>query len=179
MTSIGFIDPGKSSGITWAHYDDETPLTIDGYAQVDGGLLGLLMWLDENDGLVAELKAEESWHAEKFIPYTPHQTLDSSYPLVVEGALVTLGIVPDYEADPSRWHPSKDQYWMPGKKAQERRSAQKKWLRENYPEMYVTGRSVAQKDAEDILSCTFHMLNMLKNQKHLPTLRKFFPEEQT
>lgn len=171
--NIGFIDPGRSTGIAWGHHTDTTPLTLDGYAQVDGGLLGLLIWLGDNETTVKS----NVWYAEKYVPYSAIQTVDSTYPLIVEGGLITAGVIPDHNQAPERWRPSKHQYWVSGGKAAQKRQKQERWIKDNHPDLYVTGSNVGAKDADDVRSAIFHLLSLMRAQNHKPTMAHYWPDE--
>lgn len=171
MTQILFCDPGRSTGLAWGHYGEATPFTLDGYAQVDGGLPGLLIWLNENQSTADS----HVWWAEFYKPYSAIQTIDSMYPKYVEGALVTLGYMHDYDLDPARWRTSNYQYVVSGKNAAEKKRNQLAWIKENHPELYVTGKMVGQSDADDVRSAIGHLLSIMRDKLgHRPTIEKYW-----
>lgn len=170
---ILFCDPGRSTGLAWGYYDKDTPFTLEGYAQVDGGLLGLLIWLGDNK----KIADGHEWFAEYYKPYAAIQTIDSMYPKYIEGSLVTLGYMDDYDLYPANWRTSNYQYVVSGKNAAEKKSKQNAWIKAEHPELYVTGKMVGQKDADDVRSAIGHILSILRDHKHLPTIRKYWPED--
>jgi hypothetical protein len=102
-------------------------------------------------------------------------TLDSVEPLRIEGALVALGIVPDYEPSSPHWQRPNEMFWVPGKNAAEKRKRQVAWVKERFPELHLTGKDVSAPDADDARSAQWHALAYLR-RNHLPSARYYFPE---
>lgn len=185
------IDPGKSSGLALFSYSETRPAKLVQYAQVEGGVEGLLDWMarhhdfaEPDMGLHTNIFGWGSmdWQepngsvlsvvVEKF---TPRQalSLDAAEPLVCEGALIALGIIPKYTPpNHPNWQQPAAQYFAGGKTLAEKKKRQHAWLKENG--FYVTGKDVGCKDADDVRSAIAHGLVWFRRNKHLPTLERFF-----
>lgn len=169
MNSI-WIDPGRSTGIVWGSYSDTQPWTREGFAQIPDGVAGVVKWVSEN-----KWSRKYEWGSEKFIPLSGNEfshTLGSVEPLRVEGALIALGLLPaEYPAP--QWQRADQQYFCGGDNVREKRKRSKAWLKEHG--LYLTGRSVGQKDAEDVISATLHALSWARKH-HEPSQRFYFPD---
>lgn len=190
-----FTDPGRSNGIVLGHYSETEPWTRLAMWQVEGGASGLSRWLwgqkdleygeavrwefhPTDDGNVhASLYDEVEFYAEKWVPYpTPGHsaTLDSTYPLVVEGVLINEGLMPDEFPHP-RWNRSGEQYFSGGTTKAEKRRLSKEFLKS--VDLYATGKDVGCKDAEDVISATLQQLATMRKMRHMPTMRHYWPSE--
>lgn len=87
-------------------------------------------------------------------------------PLRVEGAMLALGIDPE-------WVYPQAMYFMvpPGSKAN-RKTMMHRWLKEH--DLYVAPKDVGCKDADDARSAVAHAIAWLRKKKHLPTLKHYF-----
>ena len=190
------IDPGKSSGCALFEYSDESPAELLKAWQFRGGLGGFLDWrrnhidieYGEEMGWIfydAEIYGTVSFYgsittvAEKFTPLQNSGfglTLDSVEPLRIEGAMVALGLVPDYEAASSSWQRPNEMYWVPGKNAAEKRKNQVAWVKERFPELHLTGKMVGAPDADDARSALWHGMVWLRKH-HKPSARHWFGGE--
>lgn len=165
------IDPGLSTGLAVGHYTEDTPLKITGRQQFAGGLQGFLEWQggdiwDLADGSVLVI-------SEKFTPRPNEKfnlTLKSVEPLRIEGALVAMGMMPDYP-DP-RWRSPAAQYFSGGANLTERKKKSRQFLKDH--DLYITGKDVGQKDADDAISATLHLIAYMRHINHLPTLKHYF-----
>lgn len=188
------VDPGRSTGITLWEVPDDTHATMLGAWQFGGGLGGFMKWyqnhIDVDYGEVvgwlfhdAEIYGTISLYEVRAVveKFTPLQnkgfglTLDSVEPLRIEGALVAMGIVPDYEPSSPHWQRPNEMFWVPGKNAAEKRKRQVAWVKERFPELHLTGKSVNAPDADDARSAQWHALAYLR-RNHLPSARYYFPE---
>jgi len=182
MTTLLFIDPGKTTGAALGYYDAITPYRrIDAW-EIQGGLRGFLEWW-ENINLGAMggsevckqvLFAEKG--AEKFVPISHgsfSHTLDSTLPLVIEGALITLGLMPDYP-DPA-WRSPAKMYFMgaPGDSLATKKKKAQTMLKAH--SLWATGKEHGHTDGADVVSATLHSIAYLRDRKHAPTLRAFSP----
>jgi len=175
-----FIDPGLSSGIVLGHYSDTEPWTRVAYWQVTGGLGGFMDWWDGmvllvDDGGVGMWAVDAEWMSEKFIPLSGNgfsHTLGSVEPLRIEGALIALSLMPaEYPAP--EWQRADQQYFCGGDNVVEKRKRSKAWLKEH--NLYLTGKDVGQKDAEDVISATLHALSWARKH-HEPSQRHYWPD---
>lgn len=174
------IDPGKSSGIVLLAYNDRE-VWLEGAWQFGGGVAGLIQWvvstlnLDPGrDGLSVQQylrsnNAEPFIIAEKFTARNTQgfsYTTDSLEPLRGEGALIALGLMPDYP-DP-KWRRPDRQYLYGGANLAEKKRRAHRFLKDSG--FYVTGKDVGCKDANDARSAMLHGLSYLAQVvKHKPT----------
>jgi hypothetical protein len=175
-----WIDPGKSTGVALFEYDEERPAGLVKAWQFDGGLTGFLRWWRDH----AYEYVEDDWQGvvqvgcEKFTPLQNKGfslTLDSVEPLRIEGALVALGIVPEYAPDSEWWQRPSEMYWVPGKNAAEKRKNQVAWVKERFPELHLTGKDVGAPDADDARSALWHGMAYLRKY-HKPSALNWFGE---
>lgn len=115
--------------------------------------------------------------AEKFTPRSGggfSHTQASTEPLRIEGALIALGVLPDYRIGKSnpRWQQPKEMYFAGGEDLSTRKKRAHAWLKNH--DLYVTGKDVGCKDANDARSAMLHAIAYLRKQKHLPTLEHYF-----
>lgn len=187
MTHLLVIDPGKSTGITLGTYSDTEPYQRVEYWQFGRGLYGLSDWISDhiqnNHLFWYDPDGEEMWVSldhvtivtEKFVPLQNKGfglTLDSVEPLRLEGVLVHEGLMPDYAPEEKQWQRADKQYFMGGTKKPEKRKRAKDFLRKHG--LYLTGKNVGCKDAEDVVSSQLHAFAYLRGQRHLPTLNHYF-----
>lgn len=170
------IDPGKSSGVALFSYEEDAPAVLEKAWQFGDGLSGFLRWYrDEfDDGLVFLDVVSE-----KFTPLQNkgfNLTLDSVEPLRIEGALVSMGLLPDYGKAVPSWQRPAEMYWVPGKNATEKRRNQVAWVKERFPELHLTGKDVSAPDADDARSAIWHGMVWLR-KNHLPSARYYFGGE--
>ncbi len=181
------FDPGKSSGVALIEYNDDS-VWLQGAWQPEGGVSGLIKWYAANtesspfregwalaptrDGLLELsyfLDDAPTVISEKFTPLSGggfNQTLDSVEPLRGEGALVALGLMPDYP-DP-KWRRPDRQYLYGGATLAEKKRRAHRFLKDSG--FYVTGKDVGCKDANDARSAMLHALSYLAQVvKHKPT----------
>lgn len=167
-----WVDGGMSTGIALVSYSDTEPLKVEQVWQVGNGVRGFLDWFWELR--VQWPKGGVTWYSEKFVP-RQSLTLAASTPLLVEGAMVGLGLIPTYEEEPSRYgHPSA-QYFTGGTSLADKKKRSNAWLKANG--FYFTGKDVGQKDADDARSAVRHAIAHARRRKHLPTLETYFKEE--
>lgn len=171
-----WVDPGKSTGVALFEYGEERPAELVKAWQFDGGLSGFLGWW--------RWLCEPDWHtfmlagSEKFTPLQNKGfslTQDSVEPLRIEGAMVALGIVPEYTPDSPLWQRPSEMYWVPGRNAAEKRKNQVAWIKERFPELHLTGKDVGAPDADDARSALWHGMVYLR-KTHLPSALNWFGE---
>lgn len=77
------LDPGKTTGMSIWHYDAETPLTLEGSGQIEGGVDGFLEYFYPSDGryMMWDIIVSESFVLDGRTP-NPDVT-----PLHIEGIL--------------------------------------------------------------------------------------------
>ena len=170
------FDLGISTGVSLLSYTETTVPVLEGAWQFPGGVAGLLGWYEDDfwgpevpNMAVGELEII----AEKF---TARATKGFSYrtdslePLRCEGALIALGLMPDYAPDEKRWRAPSLQYLVGGKEA-EARKRQHRFLEESG--YYRTNKdfpgSPAKDKADDFRSSCAHGLNYLAREGHKKT----------
>lgn len=193
QTTLVTIDPGLSTGVAIGTFSDTEPYNRTHAFQIEGGLRGFLdnFWF-EYDYMYADYRLEVGgtydcrydvedempvFVAEKFTPRAGQgfsHTLASTEPLRIEGALIALNLMPDYQKAEgnARWQQPAQQYFCGGSGVTEKRKRAKAFLKEHG--LYLTGKDVGQKDAEDAISATLHALAYMRSMKHMPTLRYYF-----
>lgn len=178
------IDPGKSSGIAQLSYN---PLGVwlENVWQFSGGVVALRDWREREIGPTELGQAVRTFHGypaelnrtdiitEKF---TARATKGFSYrtdalePLRCEGALIALGIMPDYDVKEKRWLDPNHQYLVGGKDKADKKKRQHKFLKDSG--FYVTGKQLDSPDADDARSAIAHGISYLARvKKHKPSYR--------
>lgn len=185
------IDPGKSSGIALLSYGETSVPVLEKAWQFGGGIRGLTRWVASQtedshyrtgwsftptDGGLLELSYfDDDFQAitEKF---TARATKGFSYrtdalePLRCEGALIALGIMPDYDVSEKRWLDPNHQYLVGGKDKADKKKRQHKFLKDSG--FYVTGKQLDSPDADDARSAIAHGISYLARvKKHEPSYR--------
>lgn len=111
--------------------------------------------------------------------FTPRQALklDAVEPLRVEGALIALGVMPDYHVGKKNplWGQPSAQYFCGGKTPAERKKFSREFLKKH--DLHLTGKMVGCKDADDAISATLHAFAFLRRISHKPTLNHYFGDE--
>lgn len=189
------FDCGVSTGIALFEYSDTEPATLAAAWQFTGGVVALTEWVTSNydwedfppwvffpDNPEAGFRGIEGRDvtviAEKF---TPRQgagfslTTASVEPLRCEGALVALGVMPDYHVGGKnpQWQQPSQLYWAGGKTLAEKKKRLHGWLKDS-GEFYVTGKQVGAPDADDARSAISHGLVWFRKNRHSPTLQRWF-----
>lgn len=177
------IDPGVSTGIALLSFEEDSPAELVQGWQFTGGVAGLLEWYETETypfdfGMGLKLKWPEPIYlsktrivAEKF---TARNTRGFSYttaslePLRGEGALIALGLMPDYTLAEKRWRDPGLQYFAGGSGKAERKKRQHAFLKANG--FYRTGKDFGTADADDFRSACAHGVNYIARElKHRPT----------
>lgn len=186
------IDPGLSTGVALLSYEENSPAQLVEGWQFTGGVAGLLDWyvrtisngidLGSYVGGKANPVAVSWWlrdtHeedtavvAEKF---TARNTRGFSYttaslePLRGEGALIALGLMPDYSVAEKRWRDPALQYFAGGSGKAEKKKRQHAFLKANG--FYRTGKDFGTADADDFRSAASHgIVYIARELKHKPT----------
>ncbi len=178
------VDPGKRSAIAMLRYADDRPVKLHLAYQVDGGVGGFIDLLEEVIFLGFEPARDVTWISEKFIPRNQSvagfaQSLDSTLPLVCEGIMIGQRYMPVYiqGGKNPQWQAPQLMYWAGGKSAAERKKRLHQWLKDS-GEFYVTGKQFGHGDADDIRAALGHGLAWFRRQKHLPTLTKWFKDDE-
>lgn len=95
-------------------------------------------------------------------------TTASLEPLRCEGALIALGLMPDYTVAEKRWRDPSLQYFAGGTGKAERKKKQRLFLKTNG--FYQTGKDFGTADADDFRSACAHGINYIARElKHRPT----------
>ena len=178
------IDPGISTGIALISYEPDGIPVLAGAWQFTGGLTGFLKWvpgamlLDPGvNGLPVDTRymrtpiQEVTIVAEKFQPISHSNyalTTASVEPLRIEGAMVALGMMPDYTVEEKRWRRPIDQYVTGGKTKADKKKRMHQALKDLG--FYRTGKDFGTADADDFRSaCAHGLAYLLKVVKHKPT----------
>lgn len=178
------IDPGLSSGVALIAYSEER-VWLEGAWQFGGGVKGLIRFVNSNPLPVRMLSSGVysmggafKWnsHALTVITekFTARNTQGFSYrtdalePLRCEGALIALGLMPDYTVSEKRWRDPGVQYLVGGGGKADKKKRQHKFLKDSG--FYRTGKDLGTPDADDFRSAAAHGLAYLaKELKHKPT----------
>lgn len=95
-------------------------------------------------------------------------TTASLEPLRCEGALIALGLMPDYTVSEKRWRDPSLQYFSGGSGKAERKKRQHAFLKANG--FYRTGKDFGTADADDFRSACAHGINYIARElKHRKT----------
>ena len=182
------FDPGMSSGICLFSWDTEKPFQQEALWQITDGAQGLSDWLDR-EGVKVYRDDDGKHHAEigKVRPirldrivsekFTPRKhesfalTLDSVEPLRGEGVLIGRGLAPLIA-----WAQPSAQYFMGGVDLKDKKRRSREFLKQNG--LYVTGKHVGQKDADDAISAELHAIALMRRMRHMPTLFELFPDDE-
>lgn len=180
MTTLVVIDPGMSSGICVGEYSDTEPFRPTHAFQIEGGLTGFFNAFDLGDGLhlyIAGTRFDNYGLEVVGEKFTPRQslTLKSAEPLRIEGALVQMGVLPDYIPGKKnlQWQHPPAQYFCGGKTLPEKKKRSREFLKKH--DLHLTGKLVGCKDADDAISARLHAFAYMRKIKHLPTLEAYFP----
>ena len=184
MTHILSIDTGKSNGLALGYFDDAHPYQLVKGWQFLGGPRGLSNWIkDHRQEHREDVPGDHWWDfetltlpgsdiaicSEKFVPVPGKgfsQGLDSTLPLVCEGVLIALGVMPDYP-DP-RWRRPASMYQYAGDTLQRKKKLSRMFLREKG--LYMFPKELGQPDNNDFVSAVLHGLAYTaKVLKHKPT----------
>lgn len=181
------LDTGISTGVSLLSYTQDTVPVLEGAWQFSEGITGLLRWL-RKDYVSYDLPINptlEEWTAaiddpdwaypvvtviaEKFTARATkgfNYRTDSLESLRCEGALIALGLMPDYSPKEKRWRDPSLQYLVGGKGA-EAKKRQHRFLKESG--YYRTGKDFGTPDADDARSAIAHGLAYLAREGHTPT----------
>lgn len=182
MTTLVVIDPGLSSGICVGEYSDTEPFRPYAAYQIEGGLTGFFehIFFPQRGPWIIEHRTG-SYEDTVFIceKFTPRQslTLKSAEPLRIEGALVQMGVVPDYIPGKKnlQWQHPPAQYFCGGQSLTEKKKRSREFLKKH--NLHLTGKMVGCKDADDAISARLHAFAFMRRIRHMPTLRHYFGEE--
>ena len=160
------IDPGLSTGIALLSFEPDEPAQLVHGWQFSGGVVALRDWIYMRTPL-----NEVTVIAEKF---TARNTRGFSYttaslePLRGEGALIALGVMPDYDVKEKRWRDPGLQYIVGGDGKAKKKQRQHAFLKDSG--FYRTGKMLDSADADDFRSAVSHGLAYLAREVgHRPT----------
>lgn len=170
------IDPGLSTGVAMISYEDDSPAELVMGWQFTGGVTGLLEWIKGDFDTPLEsvqLKTIRPMTviAEKF---TARNTRGFSYttaslePLRGEGALISLGLMPDYTVAEKRWRDPKYQYLVGGDSLPDKKARMHQFLKESG--FYRTNKdfpdSPKKDGADDFRSACAHGIAYIARELH-------------
>lgn len=172
------IDCGVSTGIALLSFEEDSPAELVQGWQFTGGVAGLLDWYRANleDGYYSEAVGWLFYDDVEVVTekFTARNTRGFSYttaslePLRGEGALIALGLMPDYTLAEKRWRDPGLQYFSGGSGKAERKKRQHAFLKANG--FYRTGKDFGTADADDFRSACAHGVNYIARElKHRPT----------
>lgn len=174
------LDPGLTTGIALLSYDDDSAPVLEAAWQFGGGVAGLLDWIKDNNGYPTRDNNTlffTGWDddvttiSEKFTARNTRgfaYTTASLEPLRCEGALIALGLMPDYTPKEKRWRDPGLQYLAGGKDKADKKKRQHKFLKDNG--YYRTGKDFGTADADDFRSACAHGINyLIREVKHKPS----------
>lgn len=189
MNYILSIDCGVSTGIALIGYEPDSAPTLEGAWQFSGGVAGLKKWVSQHFNLDPDISGEHlddtqyffhPWHkptviCEKFNARNNGSfgyTTASLEPLRCEGALIALGLMPDYDPKEKRYRDPKLQYLVGGKDLAEKKRRQHAFLKN--VGFYRTNKdfpdSPSKDGADDFRSACAHGLAYLAREVgHKPT----------
>lgn len=135
-------------------------------------------FVNRETGLYLRGSEDGDWPFEKVLivaeKFTARNTRGFSYttaslePLRGEGALIALGLMPDYTLADKRWRDPSLQYFSGGTGKAERKKRQHAFLKANG--FYRTGKDFGTADADDFRSACAHGVNYIARElKHKPT----------
>lgn len=165
------VDGGESTGLAMFQFSETKPAELIRYAQVEDGIAGFKRWLDNYDWPRVDFVVQEA--------FTPLQnsgfslTRKSVTPLLIEGALVMAGLIQPYEAKSPQHQRPAEMYFTGGRDLADKKKRAHKWLKEHG--LYVTGKDVGCKDANDVRSALLHGVVWFRKQKHRATIERWFP----
>lgn len=164
MIRLLAIDPGKNTGIALGTFADDQPFELLTRWQVHGGVEGFRQWWKEErpdyDVLVVE----------KFVLARNDFQADLT-PVFIEGALCM-----DLEPQEWRkvvWQQRTQKALLTGYPPEAKTKAQRQRVRFNFlKEFGLHAKGTDNDDSNDAIT---HALVYLKKQRHLPTLREYWP----
>lgn len=180
------FDLGLSCGVALGRYSETGPYSLVTGWQFEGSVEALVEWVNEraiigDDNEIVAWDFDDDWYfddvenlttiAEKYT-VRPNggggQSRASTMPLVCEGALIALGVMPGYVAGGDRWSEPANQYFVGGKSKSEKRTRLKNFLKAT--DNYRFGKELGSPDNEDFVSATAHGIHyVMSAQKHRPT----------
>lgn len=162
----------------WDYYNDEPR-----YPGLNHWTVGANDWLNTEETTKYNYEAENEDDWEILVPpnlriisekFTARNTRGFSYttaslePLRGEGALIALGLMPDYTASEKRWRDPKYQYLAGGKDKADKKKRMHAFLKDNG--FYRTGKDFGTADADDFRSaCAHGIVYIARELKHKPT----------
>lgn len=159
------IDPGKNTGIALGFYDDETPFTLIERWQVHGGVDGFKRWWREG-----HWKRADELVVEKFILASDNEFTADLTPVAIEGVLSVL--LDESHLTPV-WQPRTDKSRLVGYPKSAVTKAQRQRVRFNFLDRF--GLFMPGTENDDSNDAIAHALIYLKGQRHLPTLKFYWP----
>lgn len=164
LTTLIAIDPGQMSGVFIGKFDEVSQLRRLGYAQVPGGFAGIAEWFD------SQIDAGFTWDvvvSEKFStrPMSRQYKLEELEPIRIEGLIQWLR--PDVV-----WQAPAMMVLRQGDTQAQRKRNSDDVLRRGG--LWLTGKDVNYKDANDANAAAKHALAYMRSIKHAPTIAHYF-----
>lgn len=164
MTTLIAIDPGQMSGVFMGWFDDSVPLTRMSFIQMPGGLAGMEQVIRDLGG---DLKQFDVVVSEKFStrPMSRQYKLEELEPIRIEGMIQWL-------RSDTVWQAPAKMVLRQGSTQAERKRKSDDVLRDGG--LWLTGKDVDYKDANDANAAAKHALAYMRSIKHAPTLAYYF-----
>lgn len=163
LTVLHSFDPGYATGYAVGVYETNRAYSLVEKCVIPGGLDGFLEWSDAGNFIdYSNPRTTQRYVIEKFVPMAGGETPDLDG-VPIEGAIAAM------IADRSQitWQLRSDK----GKKG-----VMDAILKRH--ELWFTGGDVGWDDGRDVNDAIIHALVNLRNLNHLPTLRKYFRNEE-
>lgn len=151
-------EPNTRGFYSWKMGVPEDALEVDSHTEYNYDS-------DNEDDWATQVPANTTVICEKF---TARNTKGFSYttaslePLRGEGALIALGLMPDYTMAEKRWRDPSLQYFAGGSGKAERKKRQHAFLKANG--FYRTGKDFGTSDADDYRSAVAHGINYIARE---------------
>ncbi len=160
MTRLLSIDPGRNTGVALGYYDEQTAYTLEDRWQVHGGLDGFINWWRYDRPLFDELVVER-------FDLADNEFKADLTPVHIEGALRCMftGHV--------AYQPRTDKGRLTGYPPEAKEKHQRERIRNLWLDQF--GLFVPGEDNQDSNDAIVHALVYLKQRRHLPTMRHYWP----
>lgn len=165
MTTLIAIDPGQMTGVFVGGYSETEPLERTAYAQIPGGLAGFSEWLSHKFevGYIWDTIVSEKFSTR---PMSRQYKLEELEPIRIEGMLAWV-----FEQE-IVWQAPAKMVLRQGSTQAERKRKSDDVLRDGG--LWLTGKDVDYKDANDANAAAKHALAYMRSIKHAPTLAHYF-----
>lgn len=153
------IDPGAATGFALGHYDDRTPWTLDDVWVTHDGIEGFAEWYytEGSQWVRADVVIMETF------VLRDNPFLASLDGVEIIGFSKGNGLVDRWQSRTAKSFSRKD------------KKAADKLLKAHG--LWHTGKMVGHTDGRDVNDAIIHALAYMKHIEHIPSMKKYFPEE--